>query len=256
MVAWPRRRGNRLVVGLLLGTVVIGGGLGGAFAGGLLLHDTAKPSSVSAAVAGFRRGGAARPGGVYLYATRGGEWVKAFVSAHHVYPDETAVTAVRTGCGLRLRWTPLQGRSTTWMLCRTRLGLELRASDETHSFFGQHDRTTYTCTGAVLVPTDGRSGEGSFRCRSADDHETGRVRVSGRGRLRVGGRSVPFLHVLTAGRVDGRDAGAETVEWWLEPNGLPRRLVLTSRTSRALPIGRAHYREDATLRLVSTSPRR
>jgi hypothetical protein len=256
MVSWPRRRRNRLVAGLLLGAVAIGGGLAGAVAGGLLLHDTAKPLSVAAAVTRFRHGGAARPGGVYLYATRGGEWVKSLVSAHHVYPNETGVTAVRTGCGLRLRWAPLQGRSTTWTLCRTRLGLALRTSDETHSFFGQDDRTTYTCVGAVLEPADGQSGEGSFRCRSAHDQESGRVRVSGRGRLRVGGQSVPFLHVLTVGRVTGRDAGTETVEWWLEPNGVPLRLVLTSRTSRALPIGRAHYREEATLRLVSTSPRR
>jgi hypothetical protein len=257
MVGWPRRRGRRLVAGLLIGALVLGGGLAGAVAGGLLLHDTAKPSSLAAAVSEFRSGGTARPGGVYVYATRGGEWVKAIVSAHHVYPGETGVTAVRAGCGLRLQWQPLQGRSTAWTLCRTRLGLELRSSDEIHRFFGQDDRTTYTCAGAVLEPVGGQSGDRSFRCRSARDHEGGQVHVSGRGRLRIGGRSVPSLHVFTVGRVGGRDVGRETIEWWLEPkSGLPLRLVITSRTSRPLPIGRAHYREDATLQLVSTSPRR
>jgi hypothetical protein len=256
MVGSPRRRGSRLVVGLLIGAVVIGGALGGAVAGGLLLHDTARPSSVAAAVARFRSG-TEGTGGVYVYATRGGEWVKSLVSAHHVYPGKTGITVLQTGCGLRLHWEPLQGRSTTWTLCRTRLGLELRSSDETHRFFGQDDRTTYACAGAVLEPVEGQSGDRSFRCLSASDHESGRIHVSGRGRLRIGGRSVPSLHVSAVGRVGGRDAGTEKIEWWLEPkSGLPLRLVITSRTSRPLPIGRAHYREDATLQLVSTSPRR
>jgi hypothetical protein len=242
---------------MLLAALVIGGGLAGAVAGGLLLHDTAKPASVAAEVARFRSGGA-RPGGVYVYATRGGESVKAaVVSAHHVYPGETGVTAVRTACGVRLRWQPLQGRSTTWTLCRTPLGLELRTSDEAHRFLGQDDRTTYTCTGAVIEPADGKSGDRSFRCSSPGDHQSGLIHDAGRARLRVAGRSVPSLHVLTVGRVGGRDAGTETIEWWLEPeSGLPLRMVITSRTSRATPIGRAHYREDATLSLVSTSPRR
>ena len=257
MVGWPRRRRSRLAAGTLLLALVVGGGLAAAVAGGLLLHDTAKPLSVAAAVAKFRSGAPARQGGVYVYATRGGESVKALIGARHVYPARTGVAATRTACGLRLRWEPLQGRSTTWTLCHTRLGLELRESDETHRFFGQDDRTAYACVGAVLEPVSGQSGNRSFRCSSADDHESGRVRFSGRVRLRVGGRSVESLHAVTVGQVGGRDAGTETVEWWLDPNsGLLLRLVITSRTSRGTPIGRAHYREDAILQLVSTSPRR
>ena len=59
-------------------------------------------------------------------------------------------------------------------------------------------------------------------------------------------------------RVGGGASGTETVEWWLQPGtGLPLELTVTGRTSRPEPlVGEAHYREDATLRLVSTTPQR
>ena len=58
--------------------------------------------------------------------------------------------------------------------------------------------------------------------------------------------------------VSGASSGIETVDWWLDPRtALPLELAVSSRTSRAEPlVGRAHYREDATLRLVSTTPQR
>ncbi len=257
MVPRPLRRPRRLVVAILLGAVVVAAGLAAAVAGGLLLHDTAKPASVAAAVMHFRGSGATGGGGVYVYATRGEESVRAVVSAHHVYPVRTGITAVPTVCGVRLRWEALQGRSTTWTFCHTRLGLELRVSAETHRFFGQNDQTIYTCSGAVLEPAAGESGDRPFRCRSGRGRETGRLRVFGREQVRVGAHAMTALHVQTVGRVEGGDSGTETVDWWLEPgSGLPLRLVVASRTSRPLPIGRARYREDAVLRLVSTIPRR
>ncbi len=258
MVPGRLRASRRLALAILLGALVVGGGLAAAVAGGLLLHDTAEPASVAAAVArlGVRSTGGGI-GGVYVYETRGGESVSAVVSAHHVYPARTGITVVPAACGIRLRWEALQGRSTTWTLCRTRLGLELRVSAEAHRFFGQDDRTTYTCDGAVLEPAAGESGDRPFRCRSGRDRQAGRLSLLGREDVRVGGRVVPALHVRTVARIEGGDSGTETVDWWLKPaSGLPLRLVLTSRTSRPLPIGRARYREEATLRLVSTVPRR
>ena len=66
------------------------------------------------------------------------------------------------------------------------------------------------------------------------------------------------LHYRTVGRVSGTDRGTETTEWWLAfSGGLPLELVVSNRTSRPEPlIGQAHYREDVTLRLVSTTPLR
>jgi hypothetical protein len=250
----PWRRPNRRVALLLLAAARAAA----AAADRLLFQDTAKPASVAAAVAQFRRGGASgRGAGVYVYATKGGESVHAFVSAHHVYPARTSLIVARVKCGIRLHWAALEGRSTTWTVCRTSLGFELRVSDEVHRFFGQTDRTVYTCAGAVLGATSGAGGDRPFRCRSAHGYENGRVHVFGRARLLIGGRQVAALHVRTAGRVGGGDTGSEVVDWWLQPDsGLPLRLDLISRTSRPLTIGRARYREDAVLRLVATSPLR
>src|SRR5262249_18708899 len=136
--------------------------------------------------------------------------------------------------------------------CRTARGLELRAESEVHQFFGQSDRTTYACTGALLVP-----GGATFRCRSKHDRERGEIHTIGREQISVGRHSLAALHVRTVGRLSGEDSGKETPAWCpAQQTGLPLRLAFASHTSRPLKLGRAHYRERADLRLVSTSPRR
>jgi hypothetical protein len=235
---------RRLLIGLLLAIVLVGGGLGVAVAGGWLLHDSAKPAKVAEAVSRLRTSGS--KGSVYVYATAGHERVDAFVSATHVYPARTAVTVVRVACGERLTWDALEGRSNTWVLCKTPHGYELRSETEAHRFFGQSDRTTYACQDVLLGP-----GGKTFRCRSAGGRESGTIRVIARERLPLGAA----LHVQTVGHVTGGDSGTETTDWWLAESGLPLRLAFSSKTSRKVTVGRAHYSERADLRLVSTTPR-
>lgn len=259
MARSPRRR-RRLAAGLVLAVVLVAGGLAAAVASGLLLHDTARPASVEDALRRFRER-SHDPGeleGVYLYATRGGESLDALGGAHHRYPPTTSVTAVRVPCGLRLRWEALEGRSMTWTLCTTATGVELRSSEEVHRFFGQTDRTSYACTGSLLLPAHAEAGATrSFRCRSSRGSEAGEARVAGLEDLRVGGGRVSAVRVRTTSSVTGGDRGTETVDWWLDAHtGLPLRILLTSRTSRPMLLGRVHYREDADLRLLSTNPRR
>jgi len=239
-----------MLLGIVVALVLVGGGLGAAVAGGWLLHDNATPASVSSAVTRLRTSGA--KGGVFVYATRGSEALDAFVKARHVYPPRTAMTVVSAGCGRRLTWSALEGRSTTWTLCRTPRGFELRAETEVHRFFGQTDRTRYACTGALLGP-----GGRLYRCRSAHGHEDGEIHDLGREQLVVEGRGLTAIHVQTVGKVAGGDSGTETTDWWLEPKtGLPLRIAFASRTKRPLRIGTARYSERADLRLVSTNPRR
>src|SRR6476659_9979003 len=96
---------RRLIWGLAVALVIVGGGLGVAVAGGWLLHDSAKPAKVADVVSRLRTSGS--KGSVYVYATGGSEKVDAFVSATHVYPARTAVTIVRVACGERLTWDAL-----------------------------------------------------------------------------------------------------------------------------------------------------
>jgi hypothetical protein len=226
-----------------------------------LLSDQAKPVSVEDALRRFRENDRSVKDleGVYLYATTGGESLDVLGGARHRYPATTTLTALRIPCGLQLDWAALRGRTDSWTLCSTAAGVELRIADERHRFFGQSDRTTYACEGDVLVP----AGSGAFPtagrpygCRTRHGAERGVARTIGREAVTVGGSSVVAVHARNVSTVSGVNHGAETVDWWLDAGtALPLRIVLQSRTSRDTFIGVAHYREDADLHLVSTTPR-
>ena len=243
-----RLRRPRLVVGIVLAAVAVVGAV--VWATGVLTTDAARPAPAGSALARFRATVAHADGadGVYAYRTRGGEAIDVLGGSSHRYPAETTITLVRVPCGVRLRWDALAHRSTTWVLCATSDGIAMRRLDQVHLFFGSRDETDYACT----------QHGAEFSCRAAHAAETGRVTVVGKGSITVAGAQVAALHVRTTATVSGGSSGVETVDWWLEPGSLlPLRVVVASRTSRAEPIvGTAHYRENATLRLVSTTPER
>lgn len=235
--------------------VVIGGaGVGVAFASGLVLHDSSTPASVRDAVSAFRSSVPAPSGpeGVYAYTTRGYESLRVVVRARHDYPAVTAMTAVRTGCGLAVTWRPLVERSTTWVLCRGRAGRSLVESSESHRFFGTRDTVDYRCDVVFGAGVASRAS-----CRSREDGERLVVRRVGREAVRVGEVGIPAVRYRTVGRVSGHDGGVETVDWWFAPAlDVPVRIDLRSDTSRGVTLGRARYAEDVTLTLASPTPRR
>lgn len=253
----PRRR--RLLVGLLLAAFVVAG-LAGAQASGRLFHDHAKPAKIEDALRRFRENDRDVKAleGVYVYATTGGESIDVLGGASHRYPAQTSITARRVSCGLELDWAALQGRTTTWTLCSTDVGIELRGSDEQHKFFWQTDRTNYACTGALLVPAGEPAAAGyDFSCTAAKATEKGTAQLVGPETIAVGGAQVATIHARTIGTISGENQGTETADWWLDTaTALPVRIVLKSRTSRKTIVGLTHYREDADLRLVSLTPER
>jgi hypothetical protein len=254
----PSRR--RLIIGLaVLVPLIIVGGLAIAVTTGLLLKDKATPVSIQDVLARFHEG-ERRTGkldGVYLYATRGQESVDALGGATHRYPKSTTITLVTVPCGMRLLWEPFEERSVRWTLCATADGIELADWEVAHEFFGQGDRTGYTCTESVLVPAEEKSAASPFRCRSDRGGEDGETEVVGVEQVAVGSARRAGVHVRTVGEVTGGDSGTETTEWWLdEGSGLPLRIKLSNRTSRSVLVGRVHYSEDADLRLRSTKPLR
>jgi hypothetical protein len=234
---------------LVLAVGAIAAALGAAWASGLLFADAARPASAGTVLERFRAGDP-HPGpldGVYTYRTRGGESLDVLGGRRHRYPDTTTITVVEIPPCVRLRWDVLAGRSTTWTLCSGSGNVALRSLNEVHSFFGHTDRTLYAC-----------SGDSRFRCRSRHSFETGQESVAGSVRLEIGGVRVRALRVHMNADLSGGNRGVEMVDWWLLPGkDLPLELVVSSRTSRPEPlIGQAHYQEDATLRLVSLTPKR
>jgi hypothetical protein len=254
----PSRR--RLILGLaVLAPLIIVGGLAIAITTGLLLKDKATPVSIQDVLARFheseRRSG--KLDGVYLYATRGQESVDALGGTTHRYPKSTTITLVTVPCGMRLLWEPFEERSVRWTLCATADGIELADWEVAHEFFGQGDRTGYTCTESVLVPAEEKSGASPFRCRSDQGREDGETEMLGVEQVAVGSARRAGVHVRTVGQVTGGDSGTETTEWWLdERSGLPLRIRLLNRTGRKILIGRVNYSEDVDLRLRSTKPLR
>jgi len=251
-------RRPRLLVLLLLVAALLGGGV--AAVRGLFLHDTVRAASVANAIRGFRATGLTAKGvaGVYVYSTRGTESIDALGGARHSYPPTTSITAVAVPCGVRLDWRALEGRSTSWTLCATPAGIEVKRYVEVHRFFGSTDRTAYECAGTVLLPS-ARSARASrpYRCRTSGATQVGTVLAVGRGNVGADGTRRAAIHVRTTAHVLGASHGTETVDWWLDArDALPLRIVLESRTSRKVIVLEVHYREDAVIDRVSATPRR
>ena len=248
-----------MLIGILLSALVVAG-LAGARASGILFGDRLQPASIEDALRHFRENdrNVKELEGVYVYATTGGESIDVLGGARHHYPARTSITARRVPCGLELEWAALVGRETTWTLCSTDAGIELRGSDERHKFFWQNDRTTYVCEGAVLVAAGNASQAAhDFTCTAPKARETGQAQLVGPETIAVGGRAITTVHARTVGTISGENDGTETADWWLDTaTALPVRIVLKSRTSRKTIVGLTHYTEDAELRLLSTTPER
>lgn len=228
----------------------------------LVFRDGSEPVSVQEAVESFRAGEGGGPPvsgpapGVYVYATRGREEIDVLVGSSHDYPAETTITVAAGGCGILLRWAPLSGRSTTWELCPEGEGWRLAGYRETHTFFGQTERTDYRCAAdADWLPAGGAPPARS--CTTGETDETSRVEVLGPGEpMDVGGVEVEVVHVRVALTLSGRTRGTGLLEAWLLQNGLPARLVLDNDNRSSSPIGDVRYTEEAELRLGSLEPRR
>lgn len=229
----------------------------------LVLTREPAPASVGDAVAAFRaeldgRAPAESPApeGVYVYATEGSERTDALAGVTNEYPERSTITVTTHGCGFRMRWDVLEGRSTTWTICTDGDGWTLASQDERHTFFGRTERTTYTCQETPLRPAGGAPGAAvEHRCVTGSSEESGRSVVVGRELVRVEGEDVEAVHVRRVTTLTGATRGLTRHDAWLSrETGLPVRLVMTTRTATEAPIGEVRYEEDVTLELELLDP--
>jgi hypothetical protein len=243
------------IVLTLFGVVLL---IAAAWAGGFFLHDSSQAASISEALRRYRATDHPSGGlnGVYVYATKGSESISALGGTRHNYPARTSITAVAVPCGMQYRWAALEGRSTSWTFCSTAAGIELRISDERHTFFGLGDHAVYHCSGRLLIPKKSVAAASKpFSCRSDRNLEVGTAHILGRATLEIDGRRAAAIRVSTDLTIRTRDSGHEWVDWWLDSSsGLPLRITLRSRTSRTMFVGRVQYHEDFSLRLLSLTP--
>jgi hypothetical protein len=197
--------------------------------------------------------------GVYRYATTGWERIDALDGTQHDYPAETTITVTPDGCGVRLRWDPLAERREEWNLCVTDAGIELQAdSIQYHEFFGRGELEDLECDqGVVVVPTgDPPSGPVVQTCMLEADPWVGTWTAPERSTREVDGDEIAVWHVAMT--VDDNDEYWEhtTIEWYLDPHGLPVAAASTKESISPSIVGDVIYEETFEMNLVSTTPLR
>lgn len=231
-----------------------------------VFRDTAEPVSVEQAVADFRSEAATGPpeawgdvlGGVYVYATEGFEEVDALFGSRHDYPPETSITVASGGCGVLLRWEPLEDRSTTWELCPGKESWAIAGYREVHTFFRSTRRTSYRCEpGSLWWPP--RTDPGftwKRRCSTGEITEAATGEVLGSEPVGRAER-IAATHLSLTTRLDGTTRGTGTFDVWLaEATGFPMRIAFTNDNRTSSPIGDVRYSERVELTLTSLEPER
>jgi hypothetical protein len=252
-------------IGLAAAVIAVAGVAAIGLAWLAVLRDDAEPATIEDAVASFRTeteasvdGRSAVVDGVYVYDTDGSEATDALTGVTHTYPRRSTVTLTSTGCGVRMRWDVLRGRSTEWTLCVGDDGWTLETQDERHTFFGRTERTTYACDDTSFRPLGDRPGA-RFRisCGTGSADERGTGRVVGRGAVRVGAERIGTVHVRKTTTFKGDIRGHATYDFWIaRQTGVPVRIAMVSATTNDSAVGDVHYDERVTLVLRSSRPRR
>lgn len=195
--------------------------------------------------------------GVYRYDTTGGESIDAMGGVARGYPVETTITVTTRGCGVRLRWSPLEQRRDEWELCASGPAVELQPGGlQFHEFFGRSQADEIRCDGAIVLTTTAGvpPTEVERACTLADDPWRQRWEVIGAGALEVDGRDVPVTHLRMT--VDDDDEYWEhtTTDWYVADSGLPVRIVVETTSRSPSMVGPVVYEETYELQLESMSP--
>lgn len=166
------------------------------------------------------------------------------------------MTVAGEGCGFRITWTPVVGRTESSLLCPTGDGIEIVDSTTAHEFFRQSDEERFECDpGAWWLPPPAVTSW-TTTCRTGDRVSTRAGRVVGDETVRVGGRSVPSVHVRYDDVLSAGSTGTTTSDVWLTPDtGLVLRQHNEAATSNETPIGVVRFTETLDLALLALEPR-
>jgi hypothetical protein len=271
MVVRRRRRWWWLVVG---GVVVVAA-VAFVLVKFVFLHDTTTALSPEDALARYRAsstvaaapataGGAALAlpaPGVYHYTTTGSEHIDALGGTTHTYPAVTTVTVTPAGCGVQTRWDALQERWNARQLCLGDGGIVSGAYTDFHRFFGQDDRSDWTCAPAYTLvpaaPAAGANWSGSCADGKGTAEQT-TLSVVGLEDVTVAGQPVAAVHVRRVEVDTGADTTSSTTtdQWFDASRGLVLREAATSTSTTSSLVGKVHYSEQYELTITSLDPQR
>lgn len=241
-------------------------GIGGVvFAIGFRAWLTQAPSRVTVGQAVDRYRASGEPSavtvtgpapGVYVYDTTGSESVDALGGDTHTYPSETTMTVTSTGCGFRLAWMPVSGRTDLTSVCPRGDGLAISQTVNSHEFFHMTQDELFTCDGdSWWLPPSGVT-EWTSTCRSDGGRTTARVgRVVAVEQIDVGGAEGPAVHIRWDDTVTGTSTGTSSADLWLDPSsGLLLRETSSASTGNDTAVGHVTFEEHIDLVLTSMIP--
>ena len=194
--------------------------------------------------------------GVYVYETSGQESVDVLGGDSHTYPAETALTVTSEGCGLRMTWKPLAGRSETWLVCPVDAGLATPSASSVHSFFRQTYDTGFVCTGSWWVPPPDVT-QWNSSCANQDRTSTRSGRLVGIEPYSIDGQTRQAIHVDWTDRLSRDSDGTVTTEVWIDQQtGLMLREHTVTDSRNDSVVGKVVFREQLELSLRSLVPKR
>jgi hypothetical protein len=167
------------------------------------------------------------------------------------------MTVMTEGCGMRITWAPLEGRSETISLCRREGGATLLQNTAVHSFFRQSVEVTYSCDpGVWWIPPEGVT-EWEGQCTSTERATHRVARVVSTEPFVVDGEARDAVHVHYTDTLAGTSNGTVTGDLWLDQRTgliLRQRTVVDSRNDTV--VGDVVFTEELDLTLRSLEPLR
>ncbi len=189
--------------------------------------------------------------GVYRYSTTGGDSTKLLTGASHDYPAESVITITRSGCGVRMEWTPVRERSEYFDVCREDNRLVLKGYGGAHEFFGMQDKHAVTCADKTwLIPAVEDGDNASAVCEGGNlkhNRTTTSVKAA---EVLIGEEKVDGFIVETKFVAEGSFNGTTLRTMTFDEDG-----VLLSWTDAVTgfsptPVGNADYKENFSLTLI------
>ena len=192
--------------------------------------------------------------GVYRYSTTGGDSSKLLAGASHDYPAESVITITRSGCGVRMEWTPVRERSEYFDVCRADDRLVLKGYGGAHEFFGMRNEHAVTCSDQTwLIPALENGDSASTVCEGGNlkhNRTTASVKAV---EVLIGEEKVDGFIVESKFAAEGTFNGTTLRTMTFDEDG-----VLLSWTDvvsgfTPTPVGNAGYEEKFSLTLMPNS---
>lgn len=189
--------------------------------------------------------------GVYRYTTTGGESTKLLAGASREYPAESTITITRSGCGVRMEWTPVRERSEYFDVCRVDDRLVLKGYGGAHEFFGMRNEHAVTCPDRTwLIPAIENGDAANAACEGGNLAHNRTTTSMKAVEVLIGDEKVDGYIVETKFVAEGSFNGTTLRTMTFDEDGVLLSWADVVTGSSPTPVGDAVYDEKFSLTLM------